>query len=114
MPSLISVIVGLLVTVGFIILFASGGYKHVRVWRAIGSVLLAIPGASFTYMMIGFKLAHRYGEPRFYSWPIGGGTYKTNGMVIVLSLLFWVAVWSGVLFAASNLLPKELTADKRR
>jgi hypothetical protein len=107
MPSLISVIVGLFVTVGFIILFSSGGYQHVRLWRAIGSVVLAVPAAAFTYMMVGIKIAHRYGEPRFYSWPIGGGAYKTNDTVIVLSLLFWMLVWSGILFAASNLLPKE-------
>src|SRR4051794_28375556 len=107
MPSLISVIVGLIVTVGFIILFASGGYKRVRLWRAIGSVLLAIPASAFTYMILGVKIAHHYGEPRFYSWPIGGGAYKTNDTVIVLSLLFWVVVWSAVMFGASNLLPVE-------
>jgi hypothetical protein len=107
MPSLASVIVGFFVTVGFIILFASGGYKHVRIWRAIGSVLLAIPAAALTYLILGIKLAHHYGEPRFYSWPIGGGAYKTNDTVIALSLLFWVVVWGGVLFGASNLLPVE-------
>jgi hypothetical protein len=112
MPSLISVIVGLLVTVGFIILFASGGYKHVRLWRAIGSLLLAIPAAAFTYMMLGIKLAHRYGEPRFYSWPVGGGAYKTNDTVIVLSLVFWVLVWSVLLFSLSNLLPVDKSARR--
>jgi hypothetical protein len=112
MPSLISVIVGLIVTVGFIILFASGGYKHVRLWRAIASVLLAIPAAAFTYMMLGIKIAHHYGEPRFYSWPIGGGAYKTNETVIVLSLVFWVLVWSVLLFSLSNLLPVDKTARR--
>jgi hypothetical protein len=107
MPSLISVIVGLFVTIGFIILFASGGYKRFRLWRAIGSVLLAAPAASFTYLILGVKLAHHYGEPRFYSWPIGGGAYKTNDTVIVLSLVFWVLVWSGIFFGASNLIPVE-------
>src|SRR5690348_1558111 len=114
MPSLISVIVGLFVTVGFIILFASGGYKRVRLWRAIGSVILAVPAAAFTYLILGIKIAHHYGEPRFYSWPIGGGAYKTNQTVITLSLVFWVLVWSGILFAASNLLPRERAADSRR
>jgi hypothetical protein len=112
MPSLISVIIGLFVTVGFIILFASSGYKRVRLWRGIGSVLLAIPAAAFTYMILGIKIAHHYGEPRFYSWPIGGGAYKTNDTVIVLSLLFWVVVWGVVLFGASNLLPKQSTGPK--
>jgi hypothetical protein len=107
MPSLISVIVGLIVTVGFIILFASGSYKHVRLWRAIASVLLAIPAAALTYMILGIKIAHHYGEPRFYSWPIGGGAYKTNDTVIVLSLVFWLIVWSAILFTTSNLLPVE-------
>jgi hypothetical protein len=107
MPSLISVIAGLLVTVGFIILFASGGYKHVLLWRGIASVLLAVPAAAFTYMIVGIKIAHHYGEPRFYSWPIGGGAYKTNDAVIVLSLVFWVVVWSVLLFLLSNLLPVD-------
>lgn len=114
MPSLISVIVGLFVTVGFIILFASGGYKRVRLWRAIGSVMLAIPASAFTYMILGIKIARHYGEPRFYSWPIGGGAYKTNDTVIVLSLLFWVVVWSGVLFGTSNLLPVDKEMASRR
>jgi hypothetical protein len=113
MPSLISVIVGLFVTVGFIILFASGGYKRVRLWRAIGSVILAVPAAAFTYVILGAKIAHHYGEPRFYSWPIGGGAYKTNDTVIVLSLVFWVLVWSGILFAASNLIQTENKARSR-
>jgi hypothetical protein len=112
MPGLLSVIVGLFVTVGFIILFASGGYKHVRIWRAIGSVLLAIPAAALTYLILGIKIAHRYGEPRFYSWPIGGEAYKTNDTVIALSLLFWVVVWGIILFSASNLLPKQTTGRK--
>jgi hypothetical protein len=114
MPSLISVIVGLFVTVGFIILFASGGYKHVRIWRAIGSLVLAIPAAAFTYLILGIKIAHHYGEPRFYSWPIGGGAYKTSDTVIVLSLLFWVLVWSVLLFIASSMLPKHSPADLPR
>ena len=114
MPSLISVIVGLFVTVGFIILFASGGYKRVRLWRAIGSVILAVPTAIFTYIILGIKIAHRYGEPRFYSWPIGGGAYKTNDTVIGWSLLFWVVVWSAVLFGASALLPVDNEMAARR
>ncbi len=111
MPSLLSVIVGLFVTVGFIILFASGGYKRVRLWRAIGSVILSVPAAIFTYMILGIKLAPHYGEPRFYSWPIGGGAYKTNDAVIGWSLLFWVVVWSAVLFGASHLLPVDKQAN---
>ncbi len=116
MPSLISVIVGLFVTVGFIILFASGGYKRVRLWRAIGSVILSVPAAIFTYIILGIKLAPHYGEPRFYSWPIGGGAYKTNDTVIALSLLFWVVMWSAVLFGASNVLPvdKDMAARRAR
>lgn len=113
-PSLISVIAGLAVTIGFILMFASGGYKHVRVWRAIASLILAGPLAASTYMLLGVRLAHRYGEPRFYSWPVGGGDYKVHDSVIAWSLLFWIAVWWLLLFAASNLLPKDSTADQRR
>ena len=112
MPSLISVIVGLFVTVGFIILFASGGYKRVRLWRGIASVILSVPAAIFTYIILGIKLAPHYGEPRFYSWPIGGGAYKTNDTVIALSLVFWVVAWGILLFAVSNLLPVEKSIRK--
>ncbi len=105
MPSLLSVIVGLLVTVGFIVIVASGQYKHVRVWRAVGSVMLAIPAAALTFLMLGIKLARVHGLSRFYSWPIGGGIVSDNA--VGWSLGFWVACWFVVLFAASNLLPKE-------
>jgi hypothetical protein len=113
-PSLISTIAGLAVTMGFILMFASGGYKHVRVWRGIASLILAMPLAGFTYMILGIKLAHHYGEPRFYSWPIGGGAYKTSDAVVWWSMAFWTLAWFAVLFGASHLLPRESAADKRR
>jgi hypothetical protein len=106
-PSLISTIAGLAVTLGFILMFASGGYKRVRVWRGIASLILAAPLAGFTYMILGIKLAHHYGEPRFYSWPFGGAAYKTSDAVVWWSMAFWTAVWCTILFAGSNLLPKE-------
>jgi lysylphosphatidylglycerol synthetase-like protein (DUF2156 family) len=113
-PSLISTIAGLAVTLGFILMFASGSYKHVRVWRGVASLILAMPLAGFTYMILGIKLAHHYGEPRFYSWPFGGGAYKTSDAVVWWSMAFWTFVWFAVLFATSHLLPRDSAADKRR
>ena len=100
--------------VGFILMFASGGYKHARVWRGIASLILAMPLAGFTYMILGIKLAHHYGEPRFYSWPFGGGAYKTSDAVVWWSMAFWTALWFGILFASSNLIPRERTSHQKR
>jgi hypothetical protein len=114
MPGFASILVGLCVTIGFILIFASGQHQHVRLWRGIGSVFLSIPAAALTYLMLGVRLAHRYGEARFYSWPIGGGAYRSNHTVIAMSLLFWLLVWSAVLFGASNLLPVDKEKTTRR
>jgi hypothetical protein len=112
MPSLISIIAGFCATFGFILIFASAKFQHYRIWRAIGSLLLGIPLAVLSYMYLGIKLAPHYGEPRFYSWPVGGGDYKVHDSVIVWSLLFWLAVWFVLLFAVSNLLPVERMAQR--
>jgi hypothetical protein len=95
---------------GFIMIFASRSYKRVRLWRAIGSVMLAIPAAAMTYLFLGIRLARAHGLSRFYSWPVGGGVVSDNA--VGWSLAFWVAVWSVVLFAVSNLLPTEQPARK--
>lgn len=112
MTALLPILIGACVTVGFILLFASGQYKRVRLWRAIGSLLLALPAASLTYMFLGIRLARVHGLSRFYSWPVGGAAISDGN--IGVSLLFWVAVWFVVLFAASNLLPVDKRAIHRR
>src|SRR5262249_50226042 len=96
---------------GFILIFASRQYKRPRVWRGIGSMLLAIPAASLTYLFVGVQLARRHGLSRFYSWPFGGANIGHDGPLIA-SGLFWIILWFIVLFAVSNLLPLENSARR--
>jgi hypothetical protein len=105
MPGLLSILVGLCVTVGVILLFASGNYRNPRLWRGIASLLLAIPAASLTYLMLGIRLARTHGLSRFYSWPLGGANISDTK--ITLSAAFWVIVWFVLIFALSNLLPAK-------
>jgi hypothetical protein len=103
MPGFLSIFVGLCVTVGVILLFASGNYKRPKLWRGIGSFLLAVPAAAMTYLMLGIRLARTHGLSRFYSWPLGGANISDTN--ITLSAAFWVIVWFFVLFGISNLFP---------
>jgi hypothetical protein len=103
MPGFLSILVGLCVTVGVILLFASSNYKRPRLWRGIGSFLLAVPAAAMTYLMLGIRLARSHGLSRFYSWPFGGANISDTN--ITLSAALWVVVWFVLLFAVSNLLP---------
>lgn len=107
MPGLLPIIVGVLVTAGFILIFASGQYRRPRLWRAIGSILLSIPAASLTFLFLGIQLARTHGLSRFYSWPIGGAEISDRNLG--WSLLFWIGVWAIVLFGVSNLLPVQET-----
>jgi hypothetical protein len=113
MPGFLSILVGLCVTLGFILIFASRQYKRPRVWRGIGSFLLSIPAAALTYLMLGIHLARTHNLSRFYSWPFGGENIGNDGPLIA-SALFWIVVWFVVLFAASNLIPLDPDAQRRR
>ena len=113
MPGFLSILVGLCVTLGFILIFASAQYKNPRLWRGFGSLLLAIPAASLTYLFVGVQLARRHGLSRFYSWPFGGANIG-HDLPLIASGIFWIAVWFLLLFAASNLLPLDPDAQKRR
>ena len=110
MPGFLSILVGLCVTLGFILIFASAQYKKPRVWRGIGSAMLAIPAASLTYLFVGVQLARRHGVSRFYNWPFGGA--NISDAYIGLSATFWVLVWFVLLFAVSNLLPVNKSARR--
>jgi hypothetical protein len=112
MPGLLPIIVGVCVTLGFILIFASGQYRRPSIWRAIGSLLLSIPAAALTFLFLGIRLAHSHGLSRFYSWPFGGAEISDRNLG--WSLLFWIAAWFVVLFAASNLLPVDSDAVHRR
>ena len=112
MPGLLPILVGVGVTLGFILIFASGQYRRPSLWRAIGSLLLSIPAAALSLLFVGIRLAHSHGLSRFYSWPIGGAEISDHN--IGLSLLCWIAAWFLVLFAASNLLPVDHDAVHRR
>lgn len=111
MPGLLSILVGAGVTIGFILIIASRNYKRPRIWRAIGSFLLAIPAAALTYLWLGMRLARAHGLSRFYSWPFGGAAISDTN--ITLSAAFWVLLWFVLIFAASNLLPKDSVVARR-
>jgi hypothetical protein len=111
MPGLLSILVGLGVTIGFILIIASRNYKRPRIWRAIGSFLLAIPASALTYLWLGIRLARTHGLSRFYSWPIGGAAISDTN--ITLSVVFWVLIWFVLIFVASNLLPRDTVIAKR-
>jgi hypothetical protein len=105
MPGFLSILVGICVTVGVILLFASRNYPRPKLWRGIGSFLLAIPAAALTYLMLGIRLARTHGLSRFYSWPFGGANISDTN--IELSAAFWVLVWFVLLFVISNLFPAQ-------
>src|SRR4051812_4845356 len=111
MPGLLSILVGVGVTIGFILIIASRNYKRPRIWRAIGSFLLAIPASALTYLWLGIRLARTHGLSRFYSWPFGGPNISDTN--ITLSAAFWVSLWFVLIFSASNLLPKDTVAARR-
>ena len=112
-PGLITILIGLGVSAGFLILLSAGRYKHASLWRWIGSLLIAFPAAVLSYLVVGIKLAPRFGEPRFYSFPIGGGAYKTNDAVIGWSLVCWTLAWAAVFYIFSALLHKYTAAERR-
>jgi len=112
MPGLLPIIVGVFVTAGFILIFASGQYRRPSIWRAIGSFLLSIPAAALTFLFLGIRLARTHNLSRFYSWPIGGGDISDHNLG--WSLLFWIVTWFVLLFAASNLVPVNPDAVHRR
>ena len=113
MPGFLAIVVGACATFGFILIFASSNYTHVRVWRGIGSFLLGFPLGVITYLWLGIHLARTHNLSRFYSWPFGGENIARDGP-LVASGLFWIAVWALSLFGASNLIPKSSNADRRR
>ena len=106
MPGLLAIVVGACATFGFILIFASSNYTHVRVWRGIGSFLLGFPLGVITYLWLGIRLARVHHLSRFYSWPFGGENIGRDGP-LVASGLFWVGVWTLLLFAVSNLIPTK-------
>jgi len=111
MPGLLPILIGACATVGFILIFAAAKYKHVRFWRAIGSLLLSLPLGILTYLYVGIHLARAHNLSRFYSWPFGGEHIGRDGP-LVGSGLFWIALWFVVLFSASSLLLKASNADR--
>jgi len=110
---LLPILIGACATVGFILIFAASKYRRVRLWRVIGSLLLGFPLGVLTYMWLGIHLARTHNLSRFYSWPFGGEHIARDGP-LVASGLFWVAVWSVLLFSASTLLLKSSNAHQRR
>jgi hypothetical protein len=112
MPGFLAILVGVCATLGFILIFAASNYKHVRLWRGIGSFFLGFPLGLLTYGWLGIRLARVHHLSRFYSWPFGGSNIA-NDPALIASGLFWVAVWFIVLFGASSFL-KSSAADSRR
>jgi len=113
MPGFLAILVGVCATIGFILIFAASNYTHVRVWRGIGSFFLAFPLGLLTYGWLGIRLARVHHLSRFYSWPLGGSNIVYDPALIA-SGLFWVAAWFVVLFAASNLLPRQSARSPQR
>ena len=113
MPGFLAILIGLLATVGFILIFAASNYTRVRLWRAIGSLLLGIPLGLLTYGWLGIRLARVHHVARFYSWPFGGEHIGHDGPMVA-SGVFWVAVWFVLLFGGSSLLLKSSNQDQRR
>ena len=103
MPGLLPILIGACATVGFILIFAAAKYKRVRLWRAIGSLLLGFPLGVLTYLIVGIHLARTHNLSRFYSWPFGGEHIGRDGP-LVASTLVWVGIWFMLLLAVSNLL----------
>lgn len=112
MLGFLSILVGLCVTAGVILLFASANYRKPRLWRGIASFLLAIPVASMTYLFLGIRLARAHGLSRFYSWPFGGAAISDGN--IGLSAAFWMLVWFVFLFFLFSIFRKASSVDKRR
>lgn len=113
MPGFLAILIGICATIGFILIFAASNYARVRLLRGIGSFLLGFPLGVITYGWLGIRLARLHHLSRFYSWPFGGEHIARDGPLIV-SGLFWIAVWFLVLFAASNLLPNQSATARRR
>lgn len=108
MPGLLPILIGGCATVGFILIFAAAKYKRVRLWRAIGSLLLGFPLGVLTYMSVGIHLARTHNLSRFYSWPFGGEHIARDGPLVASGLVF-VAAWFVLLFGSSNLLRTKQT-----
>ena len=110
---LLAILIGACATVGFILIYAAAKYKRVRLWRAIGSLLLGFPLGLLTYGWLGIHLARTHNLSRFYSWPFGGEHIARDGP-LVASALLWVAVWAILLFAVSKLIPVDKTARRQQ
>ena len=111
--TILPILIGACATVGFILIFAAATYKRVRLWRAIGSLLLGFPLGIITYLYVGIHLARTHNLSRFYSWPFGG-EHIGNDNLLMASALVFVAAWFTVLFGGSSLLLKSSNADQRR
>jgi len=109
---LIPILIGFCAAGGFILVFAAARCQRVRLWRAIGSLLLGFPLGVLTYMFLGIHLARTHNLSRFYSWPFGGEHIARDGP-LVASGLFWIVMWFVLLFSASTLLFKSSNADRR-
>jgi hypothetical protein len=113
MPGLLPIIVGTCATVGFILIFAASRFRHVHLWRGIGSLLLSLPLGILTYLYVGIHLARTHKLSRFYSWPFGG-EHISNDNLLMASALVFVAAWFVLVFGASSLLLKQSRANRRQ
>ena len=105
-PGLISVVAGIAVAFGFILLLSSGKHQSFRVLRAVGSVLIGIPVGVLTYGWFGILLGRTpAGFTRFYSFPVGGHNYARVN--IYSSIAIWSVFWIAAIFIASHWIPTE-------
>ena len=83
-----------------LVLFVLGGFG-VYGWTVQKSWMVVIfgslPGALFTYYLLGTSIALATNEGRFYSVPLGGLEVGSSDFALFGSMVFWWITWIVVL-----------------
>ena len=83
-----------------LVLFVLGGFG-VYGWTVQKSWMVvifgSIPGALFTYYLLGTGIALATNEGRFYSVPLGGIAVGSSDFALFGSIVFWWITWIVVL-----------------